>query len=112
MLFILNHYKNIFYHLITINLYKIRFINIKLDLLKSHSMRMVRFIYLLLIICLLSCTGKKDISIITYRLSKSDYVEKINVAGTVQAVINTPVMPPRNQSGQMTVVQIVQDGAF
>jgi HlyD family secretion protein len=75
-------------------------------------MRAVRFIYILFIICLCSCTGKKDNSIITFQLSKSDYVEKINVSGTVQAVVNMPVMPPRNQLGQMTVVQIVQDGAF
>src|SRR4030043_750220 len=75
-------------------------------------MRMVRLISLLYIICLSYCTGKKDISIITFKLSKSDYVEKINIAGTVQAVVNTPVMPPRNQLGQMTVVQIVEDGTF
>jgi HlyD family secretion protein len=75
-------------------------------------MRVVRFISFLFIICLLSCTGKKDNGIITFQLSKSDYVEKINVAGTVQAVINTPVMPPRNQIGQMTIVRLVQDGAF
>lgn len=73
---------------------------------------MVRFISLLFIICLFSCTGKKDNSIITFQLSKSDYIEKINVAGTVQAVVNTPVMPPRNQMGQMTIVRLVQDGAF
>lgn len=75
-------------------------------------MRVIRFISLLFIICLFSCTGKKDNGIITFQLSKSDYVEKINVAGTVQAVINTPVMPPRNQIGQMTIVRLVQDGAF
>ena len=75
-------------------------------------MRVVRFISLLFIICLFSCTGKKDNSIITFQLSKSDYIEKINVAGTVQAVVNTPVMPPRNQMGQMTIVRLVQDGAF
>ena len=75
-------------------------------------MRMIRFISLLFIICLSACTGGKDNSIITFKLSKSDYVEKINVTGTVQAVVNTPVMPPRNQLGQMTVVQIVEDGAF
>jgi HlyD family secretion protein len=75
-------------------------------------MRMVRLISLLYIICLSSCTGKKDNSIITFKLSKSDYVEKINIAGTVQAVVNMPVMPPRNQLGQMTVVQIVEDGKF
>jgi HlyD family secretion protein len=75
-------------------------------------MRVVRFISLLFIICSFSCTGKKDNSIITFQLSKSDYVEKINVAGTVQAVVNTPVMPPRNQMGQMIVIHLVQDGAF
>ena len=75
-------------------------------------MRVVRFVSFLLTICLSTCTGKKDNSIITFQLSKSDYVEKINVAGTIQAVVNTPVMPPRNQMGQMTIVRIVQDGAF
>jgi HlyD family secretion protein len=103
---------NIFYHLITINLYKTRFINIKQDLLKSHSMRVAGLIYLLFIICLSSCTGKKDISILTCQLRKSDYVEKINVAGTVQAVVNTPVMAPRSTFGQMTIVRLAPDGSF
>lgn len=75
-------------------------------------MRVVRLVSLLFIICLFSCTGKKNISIFTFHLSKSDYLEKINVAGTVQAVVNTPVMPPRSQMGQMTIVRLVPDGAF
>ena len=75
-------------------------------------MRAVRFISLLFIICLCSCTGKKDSSIITFHLSKSDYVEKINVAGTVQAVVNTPVMAPRSTFGQMTIVRLARDGSF
>lgn len=75
-------------------------------------MILVRIISFLLTICLFSCSSKKDNSIFTFQLSKSDYIEKINVAGTVQAVVNTPVMPPKNQMGQMTVVWIVQDGTF
>ena len=30
-----------------------------------------------------------------FQLTKSDYIEKINVSGTVQAVVNFPVLPPR-----------------
>jgi HlyD family secretion protein len=75
-------------------------------------MRVVRFISLIFLICLFSCTGGKDNSIITFQLGKSDYIERINLSGTVQAVINMPVMPPRNQIGQMTIVRLVQDGAF
>jgi HlyD family secretion protein len=59
---------------------------------------------------LLSCSGKKDNIVITYQLGKSDYVEKITIPGTVQAVVNTPVMPPR--VGQMTVVRLAKDGEY
>jgi len=59
---------------------------------------------------LLSCTGKKENSVITFPVKKSDFIEKITVPGTVQAVINTPVMPPR--IGQMTVVRLAQDGEY
>lgn len=59
---------------------------------------------------LLSCTGKKENSVITFPVEKSDFIEKITVPGTVQAVINTPVMPPR--IGQMTVVRLAQDGEY
>jgi len=75
-------------------------------------MKVCFFISLFLVISLFSCTGKKEISVITFQLNKSDYVEKINAPGTVQAVVNTPVMAPRNQLGMMTVVQIVQDGLY
>ncbi|TFG40723.1 MAG: hypothetical protein E4H43_05295, partial [Bacteroidia bacterium] len=75
-------------------------------------MRVVRFISLLYIIFLYSCTGKEDNSIFTFQLSKSDYVEKINVTGTVQAVVNTPVMAPRSTFGQMTIVRLTPDGSF
>jgi multidrug efflux pump subunit AcrA (membrane-fusion protein) len=73
-------------------------------------MRVSLCVFLLFSLCLLSCTGKKDNSIITFQLSKSDYIEKITITGTVQAVVNTPVMPPR--IGQLTVVRLAQDGAY
>lgn len=66
----------------------------------------------LIIITLIACTGKKDNSVITFQLNKSDYIEKIYAPGTIQAVVSMPVMPPRVQMGMMTVVRIVEDGAF
>jgi HlyD family secretion protein len=59
---------------------------------------------------LLSCTGKKENSVITFPIEKSDFIEKLTVPGTVQAVVNTPVMPPR--IGQMVVARLAQDGEY
>ena len=67
---------------------------------------------LFLTLCLLSCSDKKDDGIITFQLGKSDYIEKINVPGTVQAVVSTPVMSPRSFYGLMTIARLAQDGAF
>jgi len=79
---------------------------------KPFLMRICLFYYFFLVFTLFSCSGKKDNSIVTYKLSKSDYIEKLTAPGTVQAVVNTPVMAPRNQLGVMTVVQIVKDGVY
>lgn len=67
------------------------------------------FVFLLLF---LSCNNNNDTGIITLRLNKSDYVEYITVPGTVQAVVNFPVMPPRSMYGMLTVVRLAEDGAF
>jgi HlyD family secretion protein len=75
-------------------------------------MKVVLFASLFITLCLLSCTGKKDSSVITIGLGKSDYIEKIIVPGTVQAVNNVPVMTPSRLFGQMTVVRLAPDGAF
>jgi HlyD family secretion protein len=75
-------------------------------------MKVRLFVSLLFIIWSFSCADQKDHVIITWKLYRSDFEEKISVQGTVQAVINTPVMPPRNQMGQMSVVRLVQDGAY
>ena len=69
------------------------------------------FAFILFITLFFSCTGKKSKSIITFQVIRSDYVEKITVPGTVEAVINTPVTPPSLEFGQMTVLKLVADGA-
>ena len=74
-------------------------------------MKVILFVSLLFICLLLSCKSKED-KIITFQVSKSDYVEKINVTGTVQAVVNFPVIPPSRLMGQVTVARLSADGAF
>jgi HlyD family secretion protein len=75
-------------------------------------MKVLFFVVLFSPFLLTSCAGKKDNSIITFQLSKSDYLEKINVPGTVQAVVNTPVTGPNRMFSQMTVKRLAQDGAY
>ncbi|MCX6334301.1 MAG: hypothetical protein NT092_08360 [Bacteroidia bacterium] len=74
-------------------------------------MKVILSVSSFIILLFLSCTGKNDSSVITYQLKKSDYVEKITVPGTVQAVNSVPVMYQAS-SGQMTVLRIAPDGAF
>ena len=57
-------------------------------------MKVILYVCLLFTFLFLSCTGKKDNGVLTFKLSKSDYIEKISVTGTVQAVVNFPVTPP------------------
>jgi len=76
------------------------------------GMIVFRYISLLFLVCLVACNGKTDNNVITYRLNRSDYVDKINVTGTVQAVVSTPVMSPRSTFGQMTIVKLAPDGSF
>jgi len=59
----------------------------------------------------LSCNNNKD-KIITHDLKRSDFVEKINVPGTVQAVNNYPVSAPRSSFGSMIVTHLADDGRF
>lgn len=73
-------------------------------------MKVVIHVALIFAIILLSCSGKKDYGIITFQTGQSDYVEKITIPGTVQAVVNTPVMPPR--IGQMTIVRLAKEGEY
>ena len=75
-------------------------------------MKSVFYVCFLFIFLFLSCKGKKDSGVITLQISKSDYIETIVVPGTIQAVVNFPVMPPRSMFGQLTVVRLAADGAF
>jgi HlyD family secretion protein len=75
-------------------------------------MKVSVFVFLLFTLLLSNCTGKRDSGVLTIQLSKSNYIEKINVSGTVQAVVNVPVMAPSRMMGQMTVVRLAADGAF
>ncbi len=70
------------------------------------------FFFLLLIFCFFSCKDKRLAGIITYQLKKSDYIERITIAGTIQAVTNTPVMAPRTAYSQMTVIRLAKDGSY
>jgi HlyD family secretion protein len=74
-------------------------------------MKGVLSVSILSALLLLSCTNRKKAGIITFQLKKSDYIEKINISGTVQAVVNLPVMAPSRMMGQMTVVHIAPDGS-
>jgi HlyD family secretion protein len=69
-------------------------------------------VFLLIALLLLNCTRKRDSGVLTIQLGKSDYTEKINVSGTVQAVVNLPVLAPGRMMGQMTVARLAEDGAF
>jgi HlyD family secretion protein len=70
------------------------------------------FVFMLISILLFSCSTKKNSSVITYQVSRSDYSDKIFVPGTVQAVVNYPVSPPSMEYEQLTVLRLAADGAF
>jgi HlyD family secretion protein len=74
-------------------------------------MKVVLILFLPLALLFLSCTSNKDYGVITFRLTKSDYIEKIIITGTIQAVVNYPVVPPRRMFGQMTVLRLAADGS-
>jgi HlyD family secretion protein len=75
-------------------------------------MKVPLFLFMIFTILLFSCSSKKNNSVITYQVAKSDYIDKIIVAGTVQSVINYPVSPPILEFRQMTVMRLAADGAF
>lgn len=75
-------------------------------------MKVALITFSLFTILFLSCNSNKKLNVITLQLSKSDYVENITVPGTIQAVVNFPVMPPRSMYGSFTVVRLAEDGAY
>ena len=77
-----------------------------------HPGRIILLIHILIIVLLPACSNKDNSGIITYKLVRSDFIEKINISGTVQAVVNYPVMAPSGTWGQMTVLKLAADGSY
>ena len=59
----------------------------------------------------ISCKREKE-ELITFQLKHTDFVEKVHVPGTVQAVNNYMVLAPRNNYGMMSVASIAEPGSF
>lgn len=67
-------------------------------------------IYFMLIFMLLSgCNGNK-VSIITYDLKRTEYVESIDATGAIQAVNNFMILSPRVNVSGMTVAYLAKEG--
>jgi HlyD family secretion protein len=79
---------------------------------KPYSMKVFFFLPVIFSLSLLSCSNNKDSGIITFQLAKSDFIERINVNGTVQAAVTYPVMPPSRMYGRMTVLRLAADGSY
>jgi HlyD family secretion protein len=59
-----------------------------------------------------SCTDNSDSGVVTFKLAKGDLLDKLDVRGTVQAVVNIPVVPPGGYFGQTTVLKLSADGQY
>ena len=66
---------------------------------------------LVLLLFLVSCNSKQQIQI-SYQLERSDFVEKINVTGTVQASNTLTVFSPRIDYSNMIVTYIIDEGSL
>ncbi len=73
-------------------------------------MREIPIYFMLIVMFLLGCKGKKEM-VITYDLKRSDYVETIEAAGTVQSVNNVMIKSPRVSTLAMIVGYLAKDGA-
>ena len=70
------------------------------------------FIHILLIIFFLSaCTGKRP-DIVTIDLKPSDYLEAIDVTGTIQAVNNVSLITPRVFSSNLKILHLAEEGTY
>ncbi len=64
---------------------------------------------MLLFMFLSACNGNK-VSIVTYDLKKTDYIEAIDATGTIQAVNNVMIMSPGINSSGMSVAYLAKEG--
>ncbi len=67
-------------------------------------------IYFILIGMFFSGCGGKKVSIITYDLKRTDYMESIDATGTIQAVNNFTILTPRVNASNMTVAYLAKEG--
>jgi HlyD family secretion protein len=79
---------------------------------KTYPEKVLLFLQILFTVVLPACSTRNNSGIITYQVTKSDFIETINVTGTVQAVVNYPVMPPKRMWGQMTIIRLAADGSY
>jgi HlyD family secretion protein len=68
-------------------------------------------LYILLVLFIFPSCGKKNQGVVTYNLKHSDYLETIDVEGTVQAVNSNVLATPRVYSG-LKVAYLAKEGAF
>jgi HlyD family secretion protein len=68
-------------------------------------------LYILLVLFMFPSCGKKNQGVVTYNLKHSDYLETIDVEGTVQAVNSNVLATPRVYSG-LKVAYLAKEGAF
>ena len=70
------------------------------------------YAYIILVFIFISACNKNKSAIITYDLKRSDYIETIDAAGTIQAVNNFAMMAPRtNLTNILKVTYLAEDGA-
>jgi len=78
---------------------------------KYFSMKNFLIFLILFVFLFVSCAKNKP-NIITYKLKRSDYLEKIDAIGTIQAVNNMVIMSPRVSASNLTVTYLADEGAY
>jgi HlyD family secretion protein len=69
------------------------------------------FIIICLFLLVAACNNKRS-ALITYKLKRSDFIEKIAAGGTVQAVNNLSIMTPRVNISIITVDHLAEEGTY
>ncbi len=69
------------------------------------------FIVFFVVIALFPGCGKKSPPVITFDLQRSDYIETVELSGTVQAVNNVSIVAPRVYFN-LKVFKLAEDGLF
>ena len=68
------------------------------------------FIYFTLVFLFISGCKRNKVSIITYDLKRSDYIETIDALGAIQAVNNFVLLSPRINVSGITVAHLAEEG--